>query len=139
MSRRFPVGRLGLGAAAAFGVLLFALPLIGLLVRTPWASLVDLLGEPSVRSAMGLWQSRHFFSSTSRLPCGWHLMQFAGPSISAWPRASLPGDESKKLARAVGQAKSPHRSRSANRALGKRWKRQDTSAHHIVCRRCPSS
>ncbi len=54
MNGRSRFGRWGLGAFAAFGVLLFALPLLGLLVRTPWGSMVELLQEPSVRSAMAL-------------------------------------------------------------------------------------
>ena len=46
-----------------------------------WVMRVDRSsGRCARRWACG--KSRHFFSSTSRLPCGWRLMQFAGPSIS---------------------------------------------------------
>jgi molybdate transport system permease protein len=41
-------------AGALLGVLLFCLPLLGLLVRAPWGSLVDQLASPAVHDAMRL-------------------------------------------------------------------------------------
>ncbi len=43
-----------LGAAAGLGVLLFLLPLLGLLVRTPWHDLWSQLSSPAVHEAMRL-------------------------------------------------------------------------------------
>ena len=42
------------GVLAAAAVLLFALPLLGLLLRAPWSDLPTLLADPAVHRAMGL-------------------------------------------------------------------------------------
>lgn len=46
--------RLLLGAVAALAVLLFLLPLAGLLVRAPWEGIGSLLASPALHDAMGL-------------------------------------------------------------------------------------
>lgn len=45
---------LGLYAAATLGLALTLVPLLGLSIRAPWASTLELLQMPSVRSAIGL-------------------------------------------------------------------------------------
>ncbi len=70
-------------AAAAVGVALLALPLIGLLVRTPWRRLLELLGEPAVREA--LWLSVRCAATATALsvllgvPLAWLLARGAVP------------------------------------------------------------
>lgn len=56
MNTRRPVDRSprGFRFAAALGVLLVALPLVGLLARVEWTRFVTLLGEPVVRDALWL-------------------------------------------------------------------------------------
>ena len=51
---RFTPARWLVGALAAAAVLLFALPLLGLLARAPWRDLGAVLAEPAVHRAMGL-------------------------------------------------------------------------------------
>jgi molybdate transport system permease protein len=48
------LGRWLLGGVAGLGVLLFLLPLLGLLLRTPWSDLGAQLASPAVREAMWL-------------------------------------------------------------------------------------
>ena len=40
--------------AALFAIAFFALPLVGLIVRAPWTDAVDILTEPTVRTALRL-------------------------------------------------------------------------------------
>ena len=54
MKNQSQLGRWLLGACAALGVLLFLLPLLGLVVRTPWRELGAQLAAPAVREAMWL-------------------------------------------------------------------------------------
>ncbi len=54
MTNASRAGRWLLGTCAGLGVLLFLLPLLGLLVRTPWADLGTQLAAPAVREAMWL-------------------------------------------------------------------------------------
>jgi len=51
---RTGIARAGLAAVAGLAALLFALPLVGLLLRTPWTQLLELLQQPAVVRAMGL-------------------------------------------------------------------------------------
>jgi molybdate transport system permease protein len=41
-------------ALAAIAIAFFALPFAGLLWKVPWSSLLDVLGEPDVRTALWL-------------------------------------------------------------------------------------
>ena len=54
MNGRSQFARLGLATIALLAALLFALPLLGLLVRTPWGELPALLQQPAVLRAVGL-------------------------------------------------------------------------------------
>ncbi|MFN8825644.1 MAG: molybdate ABC transporter permease subunit, partial [Planctomycetota bacterium] len=54
MIGRGPIARTGLATVALLAALLFALPLLGLLVRTPWGELPALLQQPAVLRAVGL-------------------------------------------------------------------------------------
>ena len=47
MIGRGPIARTGLATVALLAALLFALPLLGLLVRTPWGELPALLQQPA--------------------------------------------------------------------------------------------
>ena len=53
------------GVLAAAAVLLFALPLLGLLARAPWGDLGTVLAEPAVHRAMAL----SLFSSLAATAC----------------------------------------------------------------------
>jgi molybdate transport system permease protein len=70
------VRRALLGAAAGLAVLLFLLPLLGLVLRTPWSDLWQQLGSDAVRSAMGL----SLLSSTTALG----LAVLLGLPLAVW-------------------------------------------------------
>lgn len=53
-TRSLPLHRLVVGGLAAAGVLLFALPLLGLVVRAPWRDLGEQLASPAVHDALRL-------------------------------------------------------------------------------------
>ncbi len=74
-------------ALALVAVAFFALPFIGLLWRMPWGSVVDVLGQQSVRTA--LWLSLRtsltatFLSVTFGVPLAWLLARVPFPGSSA--------------------------------------------------------
>ena len=90
MSRPASIGvrenapRLAIYALATAGLLLLLLPLLGLAVRSPWLSTLELLGRPGVRSA--LWLSALVSTSSVGLAL---LLGFPLAWILA--RSKLPG------------------------------------------------
>ena len=76
---------------AALGGLLVALPLLGLLARTPWSRALDLLGAPEVREA--LWLSLRCASLATLL-----ALLLGVPLAWVLARVELPG---KRLLRAL--------------------------------------
>ncbi|MDQ3538413.1 MAG: ABC transporter permease [Actinomycetota bacterium] len=87
MSRRMDLSSLVLGSLAALAVALLVLPLVGLLLRAPWASATELLQTPQVRAALRL----SLVTSVSALavctllgvPLAWLLarVDFAGKAL----------------------------------------------------------
>ncbi|HYN33287.1 MAG TPA: ABC transporter permease [Ilumatobacteraceae bacterium] len=82
--RQLPLPVLALALAA---IAFFALPFLGLLWRAPWGSMVDVLGQQSVRTA--LWLSLRtslaatLLSITFGVPLAWLLARVPFPGSSA--------------------------------------------------------